>query len=194
MTENGPGEHGWVQEEAGVPEETPGLPEAGPAGSVIEGLRQRARGFPSHQQELLDEALEQLSSALDEIGIAEDDLRTQNEELSAMQALLDTERRRYQELFEFAPDAYIVTDPEGNIEEANRAAGAMLGRRQRDLIGKPLMSYVDPFERAGFHAHLIRLGTEPRIQDWMLRLRTVSGASADVMVTVEAVRESDRRA
>jgi len=37
--------------------------------------------------------------------------------------MLEHERERYRDLFELAPDPYIVTDRRGVIREANRAAG-----------------------------------------------------------------------
>ena len=54
------------------------------------------------------------------------------------QSGLEEERQRYQELFEFAPDGYLVTDALGVIREANRAASELLGIRAEFLRGKPL--------------------------------------------------------
>jgi PAS domain S-box-containing protein len=160
--------------------------------SHLEQLRRQARTIPTPEQEHLEEALEQLSVALDEILVAETTVRQQNEELSAMQALLDAERRRYRELFDFAPEAYVVTDLDGSIEELNRAATSMLGWRQKGLVGKPLTSYVDPSERREFRQRLTELATVSRIADWPVRLRTASGGSVQASVTVDAVRESER--
>ena len=42
--------------------------------------------------------------------------------LEASRQTVEVQRQRYQDLFEFAPDAYLVTDIEGTIWEANRAA------------------------------------------------------------------------
>src|SRR4029453_10093138 len=53
---------------------------------------------------------------------------------------LEAERHRYQELFESAPVAYLVTDPLARIHEVNRAAAALLGMEQRFLAGKRLAS------------------------------------------------------
>jgi PAS domain S-box-containing protein len=160
--------------------------------SHLEHLRRRAKSIPTQEQEHLEEALEQLSMALEEMLIAETTVRQQNEDLSATQTLLDEERRRYRDLFDFAPEAYIVTDLGGTIEELNRAATTLLGWRQMGLVGKPLTSYVDPAERGEFRQRLAELATVPRIADWPVRLRTASGGSVQASVTVDAVRESER--
>jgi PAS domain S-box-containing protein len=49
-------------------------------------------------------------------------------------------------LFEFVPDAYWLTDINGTIQEANRAAGSLLNISPRFLIGKPLSVFVKPEE------------------------------------------------
>lgn len=70
----------------------------------------------------IEDCLEELFSALEELSIAEEELRQQNEMLIAAQSEIEAERQRYQELFEFAPDAYLITDLYGIIREANRVA------------------------------------------------------------------------
>jgi PAS domain-containing protein len=49
----------------------------------------------------------------------------------------------YQDLFELAPDIYLVTDLAGVIREANAAAAALLNIRPQFLAGKPLRSVVE---------------------------------------------------
>src|SRR4051794_37991270 len=71
---------------------------------------------------LVPEALEELATSLEELQVAEEVLRQQNEELEQTHAAVEAERLRYEELFQFAPDGYLVTDPEGIIREANQAA------------------------------------------------------------------------
>ncbi|HBY80229.1 MAG TPA: PAS domain-containing sensor histidine kinase, partial [Cyanobacteria bacterium UBA11148] len=50
----------------------------------------------------------------------EEEVRLQNEELIVARQAIEAERQRYRELFEFAPDGYLVTDIYGLIQEANR--------------------------------------------------------------------------
>src|SRR5712691_10262761 len=114
----------------------------------IVALEQRAMADPSQALEGLPEALEELRTALEELSVTDAELRHQNEALATAHAVGEAERRRYQELFDFAPHGYLVTDPAGIIQEANRAAGALLARVQDHCIGKPLALYVVEAERA----------------------------------------------
>ncbi len=105
----------------------------------------------------LQAAIEELNTSLEELQVAEEELRGQNEQLQESQQLLETERQRYQDLFEFAPGAYLVTDMEGTIHEANRAAATLFNLEQRFLPRKPLVNYVAPDERRAFRDHLFKL-------------------------------------
>ncbi|HJZ89861.1 MAG TPA: PAS domain-containing protein, partial [Gemmataceae bacterium] len=78
-----------------------------------------------------DDAGEELTVTLEELRITEEELRRQNEELASAQEVILAERQRYQELFNFAPDGYMVTDANGVIHEANLAAADLLGRQRR---------------------------------------------------------------
>src|SRR5690242_5020526 len=71
------------------------------------------------------DAVTAIQSALDEVEAVEAELATQNEELIAAREALEIERHRYKELFDRAPDGYLVSDAKGLIEEANEAAAAI---------------------------------------------------------------------
>src|SRR5688500_3844073 len=60
-----------------------------------------------------DEVGEVLNITLEELRTAEEKIRTQNEQLAAAYDVIAAERQRYQELFHFAPDGYLVTDEHG---------------------------------------------------------------------------------
>ena len=60
-----------------------------------------------------------LAAMLQELRVAEEELRAQNEALLAAQTTLELERRRYADLFEAGPDAFLVTDLNGKILEAS---------------------------------------------------------------------------
>ncbi len=70
----------------------------------------------------LAQAGEELNVALKTLQAAEEELRRQNRALELAGQKAEAERHRYQDLFQFAPDGYLVTDLDGTIHEANRAA------------------------------------------------------------------------
>lgn len=136
------------------------------------------------------EVFEELRNALEELQVAEEELRAQNEELVTSRAALEEERRRYQELFDFAPDGYLVTDPAGIIREANQALAAMLGRPASRLVGKPLALFVAQADRQALHTQLGRLRRAERIADWEARLLPRRGEPLPASATLAGVRDA----
>jgi two-component system, LuxR family, sensor kinase FixL len=135
-------------------------------------------------------AVERLQTGQEELRVTEEELRTQNEELQAARQEVEAQRERYRALFEFAPDAYLVTTPEGKILEANRAAAELLHVQPQFLVGKPLAVFVPEEERREFRERLNRLSAgEPR-QDWEGHLAPRHGTTFQAALTVGAERDA----
>jgi PAS domain S-box-containing protein len=158
----------------------------------LASLQERA-GASAQRTELVDEALQQLGTTVEELRVAEEELRQQNEELVAAREALEVERRRYQDLFEFAPDGYVVTDANGIIQEANRAAGELLRVPLRFLIGKPLGLFVTREGNHTFHTALTQLAREDPERAWELCLQPRDGDPLEVGLKVSTVRDDDGR-
>ncbi len=103
---------------------------------------------------LLGAMMTELGVTLEELTVAEEEMRVQNDALGEAGKSLEAERQRYRDLFEFAPDPYLLTDLSGVVLEANQAAFVLLGLGPRSLIGKPLVIYVAPEDRLAFHTAL----------------------------------------
>jgi PAS domain S-box-containing protein len=110
------------------------------------------RGVPLDP--LLHEVLDDFQSALEELQIADEELRQQTEALATAAHTIAADRQRYQELFDYAPDGYLVTNVAGTITEANRAAAAMLGIRQDQVVGRSLARFVPLGQRPAFRQAL----------------------------------------
>lgn len=154
-------------------------------------LQQRTNELPEAQQALFSTALEELHVVLEELKASEAELRQYNEALLNTRHEVEAERQRYQELFEFAPDGYLVTDMNGKIQEANRAIATLLQVSQSFLVGKPLLIFVDQPDRSQFHLkldHLERRG-EP-LKDWQICLRSSNRPPFDAAITVTVVRNA----
>src|SRR5919108_232962 len=124
---------------------------------------------------------------------AQGELRLQNEELVGARQITEAERQRYQELLDFAPDGYLVTDRVGVIQEANHAAATLLAVEQRRLIGKPLSVFVAQDERRTYRTQLSRLLQLDRVRDWKVRLQPRNGPSFPVAITAATVYDSQGR-
>jgi formate hydrogenlyase transcriptional activator len=67
-----------------------------------------------------------------------------------------------QQLFDFSPDAILVTDAQGHIRAANRQAEAMFGYGPGELTGRPIESLIPERFRGGHPAHREDYSVQPR--------------------------------
>ncbi|HEY9811998.1 MAG TPA: ATP-binding protein [Candidatus Sericytochromatia bacterium] len=141
--------------------------------------------------DLLPVAVEELRTALEELQVAEEELRHQNQELLTTRHQVDVERQRYQDLFEFAPDCYLLTNSQGVITEANRAAAKLFNLPQKYLLNKPLITFVVEQERQDFVNELLRLQQKERVQEWELVMQARNGLSFDAAITVAGMYNPD---
>ncbi len=144
------------------------------AQSRVTNLRGRARDLLLPQHGLLPEAFEEWHTTVEELRVAEEEMRAQNEELMRTRRRVEAEKQRYQDLFEFAPDGYVVTTLDGKILEANHAASVLLNIAPRFLKNRPLAGSVYEEDLRDFHTRLAALRQNPLAagrQEWTLRLR-----------------------
>ena len=120
--------------------------------------------------------------------MVEEELREQNEALATAREMMEMERRRYQELFDLAPDGYLVTDASGRIREANRAAAALLNVPCDRLVGKLLVNFIPVRERPPFRTALNGLRETDRLPELDVALRARGGARREGSLTALAVR------
>jgi PAS domain S-box-containing protein len=157
-------------------------------------LYQGANASPSPPIEhLLPVAFKELGIVSEELQVAVEELCQQNQELAVVQVQLQAERQRYQDLFQLAPEAYLVTDINGKIREANRAAALLLNISDEHLIGKPLVVFVASEERWQFRNELNRKRAGDRIPDWKVNLQPRGGEPFEAMLTVSVVRDGEGR-
>ncbi len=135
--------------------------------------------------EKLRETNYELSRALGDLRITEEKLLRQNKKLKMTQEQLlyrneelliaresaEVERQRYLDLFNYAPEGYMVTDEDGRILEANRAAKALLRMKMDALAGAPFESFVDEEDLEEYREQVQRLKRLRSIRNWEVRLK-----------------------
>ncbi|MFL9450087.1 MULTISPECIES: PAS domain S-box protein [Nostocales] len=137
--------------------------------------------------DILPQALVELGRASEMVKIATQELHQQNEQLIETHNLLEAERQRYQNLFELAPDAYLVTDIPGIIQEANRAASQLLNVPQQRLVGKPIVNYIALPDRATFRSFLLQVNECDGATKSTLCWQKSNGKVFDAAMTVGVV-------
>jgi PAS domain S-box-containing protein len=130
-----------------------------------------------------DELLSNLEEALEELRVTEEELSSTNDELRAVAYALEGERERYRELFDAAPDGYVVTDDSGVIRDVNHAASQMLGLAPAFSIGKPLLVFVPEEMRSGLRAQVSALARLERMKEWDSSIVRRDGTATQVSVT-----------
>ncbi len=137
-------------------------------------LRAKLSGEPqpaADTAEVLSKVSEELGVVEEELHVADDELRQQNGELIRLRIAAESDRQRYLDLFESAPDPYFVTDRQGMIREANRAAALALQMTASFLVGKPLVNFIARSDCKKLRAALTRLGDGERVDHLELRVR-----------------------
>jgi PAS domain S-box-containing protein len=152
-------------------------------------LLSQRKDSPLSQQEIIDQAFEELQTSLEELHVAQEELTQQNEELMLTRNELEAERQRYHSLFEFAPDGYLVTSIDGIILEANRAAADMLAVAQRFILRKPFINFIAETERKDFRLLLNQLvqSDQKFPQKLEIRIHPRAGNPFDAGLTIAPV-------
>ncbi|MCC5611836.1 helix-turn-helix domain-containing protein [Nostoc sp. CHAB 5834] len=157
-------------------------------------LYQTASVLPWISADLLPQAFKELYNTSKVVQLAAEELHQQNEELIQTRNCLETERQHYQELFEFAPDAYLVTNTQGIIQEANFTAAKLLNVSKQFLVGKPMINFVCLEERQHLRSELIELSQSDRIKELLIRLQQGHGEFFDAALTVAVARNPQGKA
>jgi PAS domain S-box-containing protein len=145
-------------------------------GAVRELMEKRLAANP-HDEELQRD----VQMALEELDVMWEELEGQAERLLR-------ESERYAEFFDYAPDAYLVTDAGGNIREANRAATELFGAAREELAGKPLVGFMAEQERVGFLSHFVGsvLGKPMQPATWQAGIQA-RGKQVAAIISVRAI-------
>lgn len=132
--------------------------------------------------ESLQLSYEEMQTSLEASTVIEEELLQQSEQVVA-------EHQRYYDLFQFAPDAYLLTDASGLILEANASAAMLLNVPHSQLIRKPLAVFVAQEERQAFRSYLNQLSQVERVQDWEISLCPRDGELFAAQLKVAIARD-----
>lgn len=153
----------------------------------LESLYANSDSWPSGMSDMLGDTLHELDVAIQAMETAEEELRRQNEELMAALQEVELEKYRYESLFHFAPDGYVVTNMEGVIEDGNHAATVLLNLHREFLIGKPLMVFLPEDGRRAFRQRLRMLRETTEVHEWDLHLKPRHCNPVEVHVRVGVI-------
>lgn len=156
---------------------------------VLEVLREHSKDT------VLPGSVPLLTGAVDDLTIAMEELRAAHAEVAAQREDMDKtcrdvqrEQRRYVELFEDAPDGYVVTDIHGVIAQANLAAIRLFDSAREVVTGTPLALFVKEEDKAAFFGRLNEMEALECVRDWELRFRPWKGKPFWASVNIAKVQ------
>ncbi len=117
-------------------------------------LRQRAEArLGGTRKDLTRMAVKDIERVVQELEVHRIELEMQNEELRRAQVELEAVRDRYMDLYDFSPAGHLTLDTHGKIAEANVRAAMLLEVQRQDLIGTPIILFIEPDDQALFEEH-----------------------------------------
>jgi putative nucleotidyltransferase with HDIG domain len=131
--------------------------------------------------------ISQLSQAL-QAAVGEADIQAEANIAPASRSP-DVEYRHCRDFFDFASDAYLVTDPQTIIQESNQAAAAMLRMSQDILKNTPLALLIAGPDRPAFRASLTEVQTGGEKRNWELQFQPGDDAPFSLFADVRAQTE-----
>ncbi len=156
-----------------------------------ESLQRHAEMSEEFNHLIAPEAIQAMRDILEDLHVAEEELRQSNEELAATHEVLEAEKFRYQEMFAYAPDGYLVSDSQGVIREANLKAGSLLGYATIALIGKPLVVFVAKGDKKTFPDLLSQLQEQDLLIDYQTTLTPHSGDPFPASISVAGIYDPE---
>jgi PAS domain S-box-containing protein len=106
---------------------------------------------------LSDMSVDDLHHVIEELRIHQIELSMQNQQLLEAQEKLEESRRKYSDLYDFAPVGYLTLDLDGKILEANLTAVKILDTPRYSLIGSLFYRYFVMDDRDCLYLHLRKL-------------------------------------
>ncbi|RJR41591.1 MAG: PAS domain S-box protein [Desulfobacteraceae bacterium] len=110
-------------------------------------------------------------------------------------ALIESEKR-FRDLYENAPIAYVSVDPKGIIRRCNRRAGELLGCAAEELVGREVLELYADTEHGREKAQKVlrRFQAGEAVLSEELQMRKADGNLVWVSLTVDPVRDAQGRA
>lgn len=136
---------------------------------------------------VLAASMKELGVATERLEMAADLLYQQSRKLAIADRTTEINHQQYQALMEFIPDAYLLTDINGEIQAANRIAARLLDCTANALIGQSLVDLMPSADQQVFQTKVQQIYGSST-QEWRMRLQRCSAEEAEtisVMAFVE---------
>ncbi len=157
-----------------------------------ESLRKQAEKTLQEKTENLQELpTENVQSLIHELRTHQIELEMQNEDLRRAQNEIEESRKRYSDLYDFAPICYFTFDKKGLIKEVNLTGANKLGIERSFLIKVPFSVYVASSSKNVFYQHLRKVFSTNTKQTCEIKLVDIKKNEFDALLESQAVQDSE---
>jgi signal transduction histidine kinase len=153
--------------------------------ATVGSIERRVNELRAQSQDVDPATLRRLLSHVNELRAAERALIREHRELLEERDRLRVERAGYRDIFNSARDAYIITDLQGVVVEANLAAETMLAREVESPVGLSIGALIgdDGGGDAQARELIARVCSSGRVDDVPLRVGRAA-AARDVLLAM----------
>ena len=166
-----------------------------PAFQADKNLRRQAedlaRTKPMLSVNLEAMSMETMRQTLHELQVYQIELEMQNEELRRTQLQLDAARARYFNLYDLAPVGYCTVDGQGQVQEANLAAAALLGLPRSKLLGQAINRFIVPSHQDSYYLCSKQLRESGAPQRCELQIAHSDGTQCWVQLMASTTQDAD---
>lgn len=164
------------------------------ASNSIHELREHAEDLARKKvhiskKELTSMPLEEIMGIIHELDVHQIELELQNEELRRAQEELEAIRKRYFELYEFAPVGYLTLSEKGIVMQANLMVTALLGLSRSSIIGKKFVNLIAPENQETYYFHQKKLSESTERSECEIQLVKNDGSMLWVHLCCTVIRE-----
>jgi PAS domain S-box-containing protein len=144
-------------------------------------LRNRAQDFLAQKKDnvpaMSPDGIQKLVHELDTYQI---ELELQNEDLRQVQEELDKSRKRFSDLFDFAPVGYLTISDKGLIIECNLTAAEMIGEERGYMLRQPPTRFIVDEDQDIYYLSKNNLLETKEIQTCEFRMQKKDGSQFGV--------------
>jgi PAS domain S-box-containing protein len=156
-------------------------------------LRRRSRGGEAPAL-LLNEALTELRGLTRSLRAVRQEIRKRTEQMRRLEQDVERERDRYHELLLTSPVAFITTDAQASIRDANRAAESLFGQPKEHLVARCMTDFMPRGDLVTFETHLRAALAAPETRtQWEGSLGSEHPLSEPIGLSVTIARDRNGR-
>jgi PAS domain S-box-containing protein len=152
---------------------------------MFDGLRKRAEAWRDRKEQETSSrqpSPEQDRKLIQELNTYRIELELQNEDLRQAQAELEKTRRKYIDLYDFAPVGYLTLNDKGLISEANLTAADMLGMPRGRLLNRSISAFIVNDDQNIYYLSRKKLLATGKNQACELRIKRDSAQAFPVLM------------